>query len=147
MTAIAASVAPASGEGAKGELSLMRLYVLRATYALIALGAGSIMIPDLFVHAPLDRGVIPSLLGALSLMCLFGLRYPRAMLPLLLFEFAWKAIWILAYALSQWSNGQMPPTFEADLTGILFGAILMPIVIPWGYVWRTYVMLPGDRWR
>jgi hypothetical protein len=25
--------------------------------------------------------------------------------------------------------------------------ILMPIVIPWGYVWRHYVKAPGNRWR
>jgi hypothetical protein len=25
--------------------------------------------------------------------------------------------------------------------------ILMPLVIPWSYVWRHYVMRPGARWR
>jgi hypothetical protein len=24
---------------------------------------------------------------------------------------------------------------------------LVAIVLPWGYVWKTYVTAPGDRWR
>ena len=34
-------------------------------------------------------------------------------------------------------------------TGTSWGtmAILMPLVIPWGYVWRHYVKRPGARWR
>ena len=28
-----------------------------------------------------------------------------------------------------------------------FRVILMPLVIPWGYVWRNYVKRPGDRWK
>jgi hypothetical protein len=29
---------------------------------------------------------------------------------------------------------------------IAFGVILMPLVIPWGYVWRHYVKARSDRW-
>ena len=54
------------------------------------------------------------------------------MLPLLLFEFAWKMIWLLDYGLPQWSSGQLPPTFAGDFQAIAAGVILMPIVIPWG---------------
>jgi len=25
--------------------------------------------------------------------------------------------------------------------------VLILAVIPWGYVWRSYVLAPGDRWR
>jgi len=50
----------------------------------------------LILHHPANlghmRGVVRSLLGALTLLCLLGVRYPVKMLPLLFFEFAWKAI-------------------------------------------------------
>jgi hypothetical protein len=96
MASIAASNSlPATGDG---ELSLLRLYVMRAIYLLIGLGEGSQIAPALFSHEPMARGVIPALLSAMCLLMLVGLRYPRQMLPLLLFEMAWKSIWFFAFA-------------------------------------------------
>ncbi len=87
----------------------------------------------------MTRGVIPSLLGGVWLLAIVGLRYPLQMLPLLMFEWVWKAIWFVDYGLPQWSAGQVPPTFAEDFRAIAFGVILMPIVIPWGYVYRHYI--------
>jgi len=129
------------------ELPLWRLYVMRAMYLLIGLGEGSQVAPNLFVHAPDARGVIPALLSGFCLMCLLGVRYPRQMLPLLLFEFAWKYIWFFAFGLPQYWSGAQPPTFAEDFFNITFGVVLMPFVIPWTYAWRHYVRAAGDRWR
>jgi len=144
MVTTAASVAERPAES---DLSLFRLYIVRAVYLLIGLGEGSQIAPALFVHEPTARGVIPALLAGMSLLDLLGLKYPRQMLPLLLFEFAWKYIWFFAFGLPQWFSGQQPPTFAEDFFNIGFGVLLMPFVIPWGFVWRQYVMAPGDRWR
>jgi hypothetical protein len=129
------------------DVSLVRLYVLRATYLLLVIGLGALVVPDVMRHAVTSRGVIPSLLAGMWLLAFVGLRYPLQMLPLLLFEFAWKLIWMLAYGIPQWSAGQMSPTFAEDLFNIGLGVILMPLVIPWGYVVRRYVRQPGTRWR
>ena len=129
------------------DLPLWRLYVMRAVYLLICAGEGSQIAPAIFVHEPTARGVIPSLLAGMCLLAFLGLRYPRQMLPLLLFEFAWKYIWFFAFGLPQWLSGQHPATFAEDFFNITFGVILMPFVIPWGFVWRNYVLAPGDRWR
>ena len=137
----------ANGSGDSAGLTLPRLYILRFIYFLIALGEGSQVVPALFAHAPDARGVIPALLSGLCLMCLLGIRYPREMLPLLLFEMAWKYIWFFAFGLQQYLAGQAPPTFGEDFKAITAGVILMPFVIPWPYVWRTFVTAPGDRWR
>lgn len=140
---------PHQGSEARGqsEVSLIRLHVLRAAYLLLVVGLGAMIVPEILSHELTSRGVIPALLGAVWLLALLGLRYPLPMLPLLLFEFAWKAIWMLAYGLPQWSAGRLPPTFAEDFFNIAFGIVLMPLVIPWGYVWRRYVRQPGDRWR
>jgi hypothetical protein len=128
-------------------VSLLRLYVLRATYLLLVVGLGTMIVPVLFQHEPTARGVIPSLLGGVWLLAFVGLRYPLQMLPLLLFEFAWKTTWLLAFGLPQWSSGQLPPTFADDFAAIVAGVVLMPIVIPWGYVYRRYIKQQGNRWR
>ncbi len=129
------------------DVSLVRIHVLRATYLLLVVGLGAMIVPSLLSH-PLDsRGVIPSLLAGVWLLAWIGLRHPLQMLPLLLFEFAWKTVWMLAYGLPQWISGQMPATFSEDVFAIGFGVILMPLVIPWGYVYRHYIKQPGTRWR
>jgi hypothetical protein len=147
---MASTAAPASTiheSASAAEVSLVRLYVLRATYLLLVVGIGATIVPEILGHTLVSRGVIPSLLGALWALAFLGLRYPLRMLPLLMFEFAWKTIWLFAYGLPQRSAGQMPPTFANDFPAILAGVILMPLVIPWGYVWRHYVKRPGARWR
>ena len=129
------------------EVSLARIYVLRATYLLLVIGLGAMIVPDIVSHPVISRGVIPSLLGAVWVLAFVGLKYPLDMLPLLMFEFAWKSIWMVAYGLPQWSAGQLPPTFAEDSFNIGIGVILMPLVIPWGYVFRHYIKQSGARWR
>jgi len=119
---------------------------MRAAYLLLVVGLGAMIVPDLLRHDLAARGVIASLLGAIWLLAFIGLKHPLEMLPLLLFEFAWKTIWLFAYGLPQWSWGQLPPTFAEDMFNIAMGVILMPLVIPWGYVWRHYVVAPSERW-
>jgi hypothetical protein len=131
----------------QSEVSLVRLYVLRATYLVLVIGLGVTNLPALVSHEPTARGVIPSMLGGIWLLALLGVRYPLQMIPLLLFEFAWKTIWLLDYGLPQRLSGQVPATFGEDFTAILAGVILMPLVIPWGYVFRRYFKQPAEPWR
>jgi hypothetical protein len=146
MTSIAATAPPLAPD-TESEVSLARLYVLRAAYLLLVVGLGALILPPLISHEPMARGVIPSLLGALWALAFIGLRYPLQMLPLLMFELAWKTIWLFVYGLPQWSSGQLPPTFAEDFPNILMGVVLMPLVIPWGYVYRRYLRQPASRWR
>jgi hypothetical protein len=144
MIAIASTTAPDTVES---EVSLARLYVLRATYLLLVVGLGAMILPPLLSHTPMARGVIPSLLGAVWVLAFVGLRYPLQMLPLLMYEFVWKTMWLIDFGFPQWSSGQLPPTFAEDFQAIAMGGILMPLVIPWGYVYRHYVKQHADRWR
>ena len=144
MTSTAAS-APLHSE-AEGEVSLLRIYVLRAMYLVLVVGLGAMIVPEIVSHELTSRGVIPALLAAVWLLAFLGLRYPLEMLPLLLFELAWKAIWMTFYGLPQWFAGRYPPTFAEDMFNIALGAVLL-LVIPWGHVWRHFVKRPGARWN
>lgn len=141
-----AAQAPPGDTADETEVSLVRLYILRAMYVLLVVGLGGMIVPEILSHEPTSRGVIASLLGAVWVLAFLGLRYPLEMLPLLMFEFVWKLIWMVAYGLPQWSSGQRPPTFAEDFFNIALGAILL-FVIPWGYAYRHYVKRPGARWR
>ena len=144
-TTSSALAAPTTG----ADLSLAQLRLMRAGYLLMVVGLALKkwpLLPDAHTM-PLYEGVTLCILVAMSLLAFLGLRYPLEMLPLLLFEFTWKSIWMLAYGLPQWSAGQLPPTFSEDAFNIGMGVVLMPLVIPWGYVYRHYVKRAGARWR
>src|SRR5436305_10114282 len=79
-------------------VSLPRLYALRLGYLIIAVGLALTKWPLLITHPepwPLIDGVETCMLVALSLLWFVGIRYPLQMLPVLLFELAWKIIWMV----------------------------------------------------
>ena len=131
------------------DVSIVRLYLLRAMYLLIAVGLGITIWPGII--SPPDNlshmaSVVRSVLGAVSLLALLGLRYPLKMLPLLFFELIWKSIWVLAFGLPLWLNNQLDPNTQETLYACLMGIVLAPLAIPWGYVFRHYLKATGDRW-
>jgi hypothetical protein len=131
------------------DVSLSRLYALRAGYLLIAAGLTATVWPLLISHPaqwPLMNGVVCSMLGALSVLAAFGIRYPLQMLPVLLFEFAWKSIWLFAVALPLWSANQLDARTWETVRDCLVVVVLIPI-IPWRYVIAQYVTRPGDPWK
>lgn len=132
------------------EVSLFRLYLLRAMYLLIAVGLATTVWPHIVAPADLAAGpksVIRALLGALAVMSLLGLRYPLQMLPLLLFELLWKVIWVVASAIPMWLGPGLDEYAAETLFACLMGVVLVPIAIPWSYVLNHYLSAPGDRWR
>ncbi len=131
----------------ESEVSLARLYVLRAMYLLLVIGGAIEFLPQLIGHEPTARGVIPSMLGGLWVLACFGLRYPLQMIPILLFELAWKTIWLLDYGLPQWRAGVHTAQFTGDFKAIALGPLLLIPIIPWGYVFRHYLKKPGARWH
>ena len=129
-------------------VSTLRLTLLRLGYLLLFAGIGAYMWPTLIREGPrleLMHGVTLSLLCALGLLSGLGLRYPLRLLPLLLFEMLWKALWLLRVALPLWLDHRV----DADVADMIFAcsiAVVFPVLVPWSYVWRTYVLAPGDRW-
>jgi hypothetical protein len=135
------------------EVSTFRLYLLRAMYVFVALGLAIFKLGPAMLHpenlSPQD-GVIVSVLGAFALLAVAGIRYPLKMLPLLFFEFVWKAIWVVAFGLPLLFSGGLDANVSfggaKTLINCLLGIVLVPIVTPWGYVFKHYVKAPGDRW-
>jgi hypothetical protein len=137
------------GIAAMTEVSLLRLYLLRAMYLLIVVGLAATIWPLLISHGsdwPLMNGVVAAMLAAVSLLAALGLRYPLQMLPVLFFELIWKSIWLIAIAMPLWSAGEMDAQHLATVRDCI-PAALIPIVIPWRYVIAHYVKRPTDRWK
>jgi len=130
------------------DVSTVRLYVLRATYLLIAGGQAVVSWPSIISHSaqwPLMSSVVACMLGALGLIAAFGIRYPLQMIPILLFEVAWKAIWLSAVALPLWLAGAMDARTKQSALECLL-VVIVVAALPWRYVVSTYVLKPSQRW-
>jgi hypothetical protein len=135
------------------DVSTLRLYALRAMYVFTVVGLAIEKLPALLHPANLSPGdsVILSVLGGTALLAVVGIRYPIKMLPLLFFELVWKSIWVLVFGLPRWLSGGLDPSVRfggtETLIACLVGIVLVPLVVPWGYVFKQYVQAPGARWR
>jgi hypothetical protein len=135
---------------ATSELSLLRLYVLRAAYLFISVGMGSQVWPIAISHTnelANIHGARFALLAGLSAMALLGLRYPVKMLPLLLFEVTWKLIYLAAFALPLWSAQDVSEVTAGNISAVFWGVLVVIPMIPWRYVFGQYALKRGDRWK
>lgn len=118
------------------------IYLLRAAYLLIVVGIGAMIWPLLLgtpETAEHFRGVTWCLLSAVGVLALLGIRHPLTMLPILFFELIWKATWLITIGLPLRSAGQLDGAFAETFSNNLLGMVILPLVIPWGYVVRHIV--------
>jgi hypothetical protein len=140
--------AAASRETIMGDLPVYRLNLLRAGYALIAVGLAVQIWPQIIdpaTHWELQRSVVVSMLGAMGLLSLLGLRYPLRMLPLLFFEVAWKVIWTARVALPAYLDGRLD-----EATASIFASCLVVLLVvaamPWDYIVARFALAKGEPW-
>ncbi len=151
MTSVVSSSVPA-GVALRAvipEVSLFRLYTLRVSYFIMAAGLAVYIWPVVLHHTPelaIAKGVQVALLAGLGATAALGLRYPVQMLPVLIFEMVWKAIYLIAFAWPLWSAHQVTAAAAEDIKAVLMVVIFIPL-IPWRYVFANYVMKRGDRWK
>jgi hypothetical protein len=150
MNAFPASPESPSTPAPAAELSLLRLYLLRVVYLVMAAGLAVYVWPDVISHTrelAVSSGIRVSLLAGLGAVAALGLRYPVKMLPVLIFEFVWKAIYLTAFALPLWLSHQpLADVALQDIYSVLMVLVFIPFV-PWGYVISNYVTKPGERWK
>ena len=143
------SYTAASTRPAESGISLFRLYTLRVAYLIMAVGLGIFVWPSVIRHSnefAIAHGAEVAMLAGLGAIAGLGLRYPVQMLPLLLFEVTWKAIYLVAFAYPMWSAHQITPAMAEDIKAVSMVVILLPL-IPWRYVFTQYVVKRGERWK
>jgi hypothetical protein len=127
--------------------SKFRLRLIRTLYVLMLI-AGFFIIGRILLSPPaMERGVFASMLIALCILSLLVIRNPLKMLPILLLELVWKAIWLAFFGLPQWLAGVGSPKLGEDIWAVGGGPIFFGLLIPWGYLWHHYVSKPAERWR
>lgn len=128
-------------------VALWRINAMRFLFLLMAVIMGGLFVwPQmLFESADWDvmRGLAKSMLAALALLSLWGVRYPLQMLPLMLYEIAWKTIWIVLIAGRAYMAGKWTPDIEG-LFNDCIGIVIAYFIVPWRYVWARYIKQPME---
>lgn len=130
-------------------VALWRINAMRFLFLLMAvIMGGAVWTQLLFESADWEwnRGLAKSMLAALALLSLLGVRYPMQMLPLMIYELVWKTVWILLIALRAWLNGK----WNADIEALFYdciGIVVLYFIMPWRYVWARYFAQPMEPLR
>src|SRR4051794_17831590 len=138
----------AASAGPMPHIALWQANLLRVGYLVLGLGLAAVKSPLLVHHSSwtLEEGTIECLLVAMSLLALVGVRYPLRMLPVLLFEVIWKAIWLGLVALPLWADHRLEGATRVQ-TGAVLWVVVIALTIPWRHVVAHYVTAPVDPWR
>lgn len=129
-------------------LSLARLYALRACFVLFIVGIGLEFWPSLVREGallPVMDGAALAMLSALGVLSIIGLVSPVTMIPVLLVDIVWKALWMVFVAVPRWQAGEMG---EEHMSAFYACLVVLPVIaaLPWRRMAAAYLTRP-DRWR
>jgi hypothetical protein len=126
-------------------LSKIRHVGLRLLYGVIALFLLATVAPLLADRPPtMMTGVARVLLVALGCMAALGVLRPHQMLPIMMFEFLWKFLWLVCIGLPLWTAGSLDAANAETFTNVAVGIPLVLLVFPYRYAWDHYVKKPTD---
>jgi len=123
----------------------IHVHLLRVFYVLMPLFVGTAAWRSILTHeGPWDpvRAVAVCVWAAYPTLSILGILHPIRMLPMFLFMLAYKVIWLGAVAYPLWSAGALWGTPTGDIARDFLGLPLAILAVPWGYVFRTYVLPP-----
>ena len=120
----------------------INIYLLRLFFFLIAAFVGSEAYLTLLRHEGAWNHTVAltwCVFAAYSTLSVLGLFKPLRFLPIMLFVLLYKSFWLLAVAVPLWRTGTMAGNPAEEMAGVFMWIPVLFLVIPWGYVWRTYV--------
>ena len=119
------------------------IYFMRLIYALMFFVLGIDVWGYIFSHpGPWgeNEAVAWSVWAAFSILAFLGMFRTVEMIPILLLEILYKALWLILVALPLWQSGEMQDSGMEETT-FAFVLVILPILAtPWGYVFSRYVL-------
>jgi hypothetical protein len=126
----------------------INVYLLRVFYFLMAAFVGTDAWTRLITHqGPWDhvRAVAFCTWAAYPTLGVLGLIHPLRMLPIMLFMIVYKSLWLLFVAYPLWRTNALAGSAAEGMARIFIWVLVPIVVVPWGYVFRTFVMWPKKR--
>lgn len=121
---------------------IWRLHIMRGLFFLNFIGLAFDTWPIIF--SPQEQmdtltGVAYSFWASFSLLNFFGIRFPLKFLPILLLQLLYKTAWIISTYLPAKNSGLLNEDLDSFLWICVAGIVLDVLIIPWGYVYRSYL--------
>jgi hypothetical protein len=122
------------------------IYLLRLVFILMFFVLGKDTWTHILTHQgswnPTDA-VVWCVWNAFATLAALGIIRPLKMLPILLLEIFYKVQWLIIVAYPLWSAGTLQGSPAEGITSAFLWVILPIVVVPWGYVFVTYIYKPS----
>ena len=121
----------------------IQIFAMRVGYVLVLVTVGNIAWSRILQHQggwdPVVAAAMSMWAGA-SVLSVCGLIHPLRWLPIVLFEIAYKSIWLAIVAYPLWSSDRLSGSPAEAMTYAFLWVGVPVVAMPWGYVLRTYVL-------
>ncbi len=120
----------------------INIYLLRLLYILMFFALGKDTWTHILTHhGPWDptSAVVWCVWTAFATLAGLGIIYPVRMLPIVLLEIFYKVLWLILVAYPLWSKGALWGSPAEDIALPFLWVALPIVVVPWGYVFATYI--------
>jgi hypothetical protein len=120
----------------------VNIYLLRVLYFLMFVGVGLQTWGAIINHqGPWDhiKAVAFCVWAAYPTLSVFGLLKPLRWLPIVIFMIFYKTLWVAAVAYPLWRTGTLAGSPADEMAHIFVWAPVIALIVPWGYVFRTFV--------
>lgn len=121
----------------------INIYLLRFLYflmfAFVGLDSWSAIITHQGPWEPL-RAVAFCVWATYATLSVLGLLQPLRLLPIVVFMIGYKLLWLAVVALPLWRAGTLAGSPAEAMAMVFLWIPLAMIAVPWGYVFRTFVL-------
>lgn len=124
----------------------INVYLMRVLYFLMATLLAQDVWSYVFSHQGAwdpNRAMAWSVWAAFSTLAILGVFRPVKMIPILLLEVFYKCMWLLLVAYPLWRTGKLAGSPAEGETYVFLPIVIVILIIPWGYVFKTYVIDPA----
>lgn len=126
----------------------INIYLLRVLYFLMFAFVGMDSWTEIITHQGpwnASQGMAFCVWAAYSTLSFFGLINPLKMLPIPIFMIFYKTLWLAVVAYPLWQTGTLAGSKLEGMANIFIFAPVMALFVPWGYVFKHYVLSAHDQ--
>ena len=126
----------------------INIYLLRLVFILMFFVLGKTAWTQILTHQGAwdpTKAIAWCVWTAFATLAGLGIFRPLKMLPILLLEIFYKVLWLIIVAYPLWSTGKLMGSPAEGTTSAFLWVILPIVVVPWAYVFSTYIYRP-KKW-